>query len=190
MSYCPYGNMAEEAIEPAYRLLGDKAKFEPKYIYYEGYGGGGPNYCMDDEDLYCSMHGVQEANQNIRENCVQDLYGTGAWFDFALAMNDACTSQNADKCWEAVAEKLGYDVAAIKSCQAQDYEKYASADLAMSKSWDATGSPTVFVNGKLYSGSRTPEGYKQALCAEFEDTPAECATQLSGDTTAVASGQC
>ena len=182
MSYCPYGNQAEEGIEPVFQLLGDKAIFEPRYIYYPDYRGGGPSMCMDSENQYCSMHGVQEANQNIREQCVEEMYGLGAWFEFTIAMNRKCSAQNADTCWTAVAKDLGYDVARVKSCQENDYAKYAAVDLEMSQGWGASGSPTIFLNGKLYSGARTPEGYKQALCALFVDKPAECDTKLEGET--------
>jgi hypothetical protein len=194
MSYCPYGNEAEQAIAPVYRLLKDKAVFEPRYIYYENYGGGGSDYCIDSQNTYCSMHGVQEARQNIREDCVLDKYGAGAWFDFALQMNSKCSAQNADTCWTDVAKSLGYDIAAIKKCQENDYNKYASHDLAMSQIWGAEGSPTVFVNGKSYTGSRTPEGFKQALCGEFTEKPTECNTQLEGagqdDSAAADAGAC
>jgi glutaredoxin len=186
MSYCPFGNQAEEGIEPVYQLLGDKAKFEPRYIYYENYGGGGPDFCMDDGNKYCSMHGVVEANQNIRENCVLEKYGIGAWFEFVFEMNAKCNSKNADTCWTAVAEGLGYDTGAISSCQKNDYVKFASEDLQMSTGWGARGSPSVFINGKAYSGSRTPEGYKQALCKEFDVKPSECDTELEGDANAPA----
>ncbi|MBU1975201.1 MAG: GILT family protein, partial [Nanoarchaeota archaeon] len=75
MSYCPYGNQAEEAIEPVYQALKDNAIFNPRYVWYSNYQGGGPNYCLDAESKYCSMHGIQEANQNIRELCVNHQYG-------------------------------------------------------------------------------------------------------------------
>ena len=40
MSYCPYGNQAEEAIEPVYNLLKNKADFKPHYVFYSNYQGG------------------------------------------------------------------------------------------------------------------------------------------------------
>jgi hypothetical protein len=52
-----------------------------------------------------------------------------------------------------------------------------------------TRSPTLFMNGQKYSGQRTPEAYKQALCARFETVPAEYATNLSS-TAAASMGSC
>ncbi|MFA5888255.1 MAG: thioredoxin domain-containing protein, partial [Candidatus Nanoarchaeia archaeon] len=96
MSYCPWGNQAEEAIEPVYNLLKGKADFKPHYVFYSNYQGVGPGYCLDAESKYCSMHGVQEANQDIREMCVAKYEGMDAWFNFATDMNTKCSSTNAD----------------------------------------------------------------------------------------------
>jgi predicted DsbA family dithiol-disulfide isomerase len=185
MSYCPYGNQAEEGIEPAYQLLKDKAIFKPHYVIYENYQGGGDNYCIDSGKL-CSMHGIQELNQNVREACVNKYMGIGKWFEFALAMNDKCTSQNADSCWEAVAKELKLDVAKIKDCQAKEAVALMAADKALGDKLKVSGSPTVFVDGDSYNGGRTPEAYKTGLCAAYETAPAECSTTLAGATASTA----
>ena len=189
MSYCPYGNQAEEGIEPVYQLLKGKADFNPKYVIYSNYGGGGPNYCIDNDNL-CSMHGIQELNQNVREACVGKHMGMDEWFEFALAMNDKCTSQNADTCWEPVAEDLGLDVETIKKCEEEEAVALMSADKELGDKLKVSGSPTVFIDGESYSGARTPEAYKQALCAAFDEPPEECDAVLGGDTQAGTQGQC
>lgn len=35
MSFCPYGNQAEEGLEPVYQLLKDKVNWQPRYIVSE-----------------------------------------------------------------------------------------------------------------------------------------------------------
>ncbi len=190
MSYCPYGNQAEIGIEPVYRLLKDKAIFNPRYVIYENYGGGGPNYCLDSGKL-CSMHGIQELNQNIREACAAKYFGMDAWFDFALAMNDKCTSANADSCWEAVATELKLDVTKIKTCEKDEGLALMRADKELGDKLGVSGSPTVFIDGQAYNGGRTPEAYKTGLCAAFTTQPVECKTVLAGDATAApAAGSC
>jgi len=190
MSYCPYGNQADEGIEPVYQLLKDKAEFKPHYVIYENYGGGGPDYCLDSGKL-CSMHKIQELNQNIREACVGKYLGIGKWFEFALAMNDKCNANNADTCWEAVAVDLKLDVAKIKACEKDEGVALMRADKALGDKLGVSGSPTVFIDGNSYNGGRTPEAYKTGLCAAFMTAPAECGTTLAGaDTVAPASGSC
>jgi protein-disulfide isomerase len=189
MSYCPYGNQAEEAIKPLFQLLEVKADFNPHYVIYSNYRGGGPNYCLDDENKYCSMHGVQEMNQGIRELCVDKHLGIEAYFDFVLAMNKECSSSNADSCWEAVAEDLGLDVEKIKDCEQNEALSLAKKDKELGDTLGVSGSPTVFIDGEKFGGERSPEGYKQALCAAFDSAPSECSTVLEGTAT-TASGGC
>lgn len=192
MAFCPYGNQAEEAIEPAYQLLKDYADFNPHYVIYSNYQGGGSNYCVDDDSLLCSMHGIQEYNQDIRELCVKEKYGTDAWFKFALDINSKCSAQNADACYEGVAKDLGYDVDYIKSCYAENKETYGKQELKLNKQLAVSGSPTIFIDGIKYQGSRDSEGYKKALCAAFEDAPDACdeTLQAASTTTAPSTGQC
>jgi hypothetical protein len=191
MSYCPFGNQAEEALVDVYAELKDEVDFIPRYVYYENYGGGGPSYCIDSDNKLCSMHGVQEANQNIRELCVRDLEGMQAWFDFSIAMNSACSSSNADTCWEATAQELGYDVEAIRSCEAEKAEEYATEDLELSKMFGATGSPAVYVDGEKFNGARTPAGYLAAICNAFDEKPAACDNvELSNEQAAAPQGTC
>ena len=64
------------------------------------------------------------------------------------------------------------------------------ADEAASNKNGASGSPTLTINGVTYSGARTPEAYKQAICNSFENAPAECNTTLSTTQVTNASGWC
>ena len=190
MSYCPYGNQAEEGIAPVYNLIKDKALFKPHYVIYENYGGGGSDYCLDSGKL-CSMHKIQELNQDVREMCVLKYNGIGSWFDFALAMNKGCTAANADTCWEAVATTLKLDTAKIKTCEKNEAIALLSADKALGDKLGVSGSPTIFIDGDAYEGGRDPEAYKTALCAKFDTKPSECSTALEGpaaSTTAAAAG--
>jgi len=174
MSYCPYGNQAEEAIEKAYQLLKDKAEYNPHYVIYSNYQGGGPQFCLDDESKYCSMHGVQELNQNIRELCVNKHVGIKEYFEFVLAANKECNAGNVDTCWEAVAEGLGLDTDKIKKCEKDEGLTIAAAEKKLNDILKITGSPQVFVEGLEYAGARTGAGYMRALCNKIDDPPEAC----------------
>ncbi len=189
MSYCPYGNQAEEGIEPVFQLFKDKVDFNPRYVIYSNYGGGGPNYCIDEENNLCSMHGIVELNQNIREACVEKHIGIAEWFEFALAMNKEATYKDADEKWEGVAGKLGLDIDTIKKCFDEEGEALMAADKELGDKLGVRGSPSVFIEGEAYSGARTPEAYKQGLCAAFDEPPTECNTKLEGEATPQASAQ-
>lgn len=179
MSFCPFGNQAEEGLEPVFRLLGNKVEWEPHYVIYSDYASGYPEYCLDEENKYCSMHGIQELNQNIRELCVWKYYEHGVWWDFVLKVNDQCSSRNADTCWEPIAKEFGIDVEKIKTCQEQEAIDFLAEEVALNKDYGVRGSPTVFINDKRYRGGRSPEAYKQAICSGFITKPDECSQQLS-----------
>jgi len=187
MAYCPYGNIAEEAIEPAVKLLNGAITFEPHYVIYNNYGGS--QYCIDN-GTYCSMHGAQEMTQDIRELCVWKYENSKFW-DFVFAMNDECTYNNADTCWESVASGLGIDTSEVKTCEANEASSLAAADDALNQKYGVQGSPTLIIDGQeVQPTSRSPEGFKQAICDAFgSNKPSECDTALSGST-GTASGGC
>lgn len=180
MSFCPYGNQAEEAIAPVYDNLKDKAIFKPRYVIYSQYQGGAKEYCLDSGNL-CSMHGVGELNQNIRELCVEKQLGTKAWFDFALAINKDCSAQNVETCWEGTAKRLNYDIAKIKDCQEKDGVAMMKAESELNKGFGIQGSPTILIDGDEFNGARSANGYQAALCKAFDEgkAPAECTKTLA-----------
>lgn len=190
MSYCPYGNIAEEIIEEVYDVLGDSANFKPHYIYYANYQGGGSAYCMDEDSLYCSMHGVTEANQNVREQCVQEQEGIGAWFEFVREMNNKCTAQNADVCFESVANDLGYDLDAIKSCESEKALLFAEEDAKLMELFGARGSPAIYIDGATYSGDRDSNSILSAICSSFENAPSECNEVIDSNIGTAPAGSC
>lgn len=185
MSYCPYGNQAEEIVFDVYKTLGNKAKYNPYYVIYSDYG----DECLDDGNL-CSLHGIQELNQNIREKCVLVDNGLDEWFDFVIEMNAACTYQNADSCWQEVAEGLGLDVGAIVACEADRGVKLMRADQELQDKLGVTGSPTTFIEGNKYNGARDANSILVEMCANFEDKPSECDNVIATTSAAVPAGAC
>ncbi|MFH1129275.1 MAG: hypothetical protein V1686_00870 [Patescibacteria group bacterium] len=188
MSFCPYGNQAEDAMLPVVNLLKDKADVQLHYVIYSNYNGGGPNYCLDAENKYCSMHGIQELNQGVRELCVQKYQPDKLW-GFVSQVNVACTAQDADTCWQEVATKAGVDVNKIKTCQANEATTLLAGELALNEKYGVQGSPMLLINEKEFTGARSAEGYKSGICAGFTTEPAECSQSLSSTTNA-ADGSC
>ncbi|MCX8147006.1 MAG: hypothetical protein N3D84_00895, partial [Candidatus Woesearchaeota archaeon] len=116
MSYCPYGNQAESGIIPVAELLGNKVEIEPHYVIYSNYGGGGPNYCLDSENKYCSMHGINELRQDVRELCIYK-YSKEKFWSYINDVNEECNLGNIATCWEGVAKKHNIDTAKIADCE-------------------------------------------------------------------------
>jgi hypothetical protein len=225
MAFCPYGNQAETTIAPVVNLLKDKADFKLHYIFYSNYCTSmadqqiqsgtlkaeekdkfiatcKPQYCVD-EEKYCSMHGIQELNEGIREVCVAEHQSDKFW-SFVKGINDGATAANVDSKWEAIATGVGIDTQKIKDCYKNELEDILKSEFDLtskeypvsdptqhSGATEATiaGSPTFVLNGMLYDGSRTSEDVKTAVCSAFKTQPTECSQTLSATTTA-ASGSC
>jgi glutaredoxin len=188
MSFCPYGLQAEQGLKPVYELLGDSVDFVPRYVVYEGYGGGGPDYCLED-GKYCSMHGISELNEDIRQLCIYKYYDSDTFWNYLEGIWTSCDYTNVDECWKGVAEDNGIDVDKIETCFAEEGVDLIAAEKAACDEQGVRGSPSVFVNGIQYSGGRAPDQYKQGICTGFVEIPGECEETLEGGT-AASTGQC
>jgi predicted DsbA family dithiol-disulfide isomerase len=105
-------------------------------------------------------------------------------------INKDCTSQNADTCWEGVATNLGLDTQKIKDCQTNEALNLLEQESALNNKYGITGSPQLLINDVEYSGDRTSEAYKNAICAAFKTKPAECQQTLSDTTSQTGDGGC
>lgn len=203
MSYCPFGNQAEELIAPVARLFGEKANIELRYIFYNDYSSGYPEFCLDEQNQYCAMHGIQELNQNLRELCVQKYQKDKLW-DFVEAMNEATTSEDADEKWGQIAQETGLDVEKIKTCEQEEALSLLKQEVALTQKeypvqnplahqgkeqQSVSGSPTLVINGVIYDGDRSTSAYQKAICDAFLAPPDECAEELAVEQVAP-SGSC
>ena len=172
MSFCPYGNKAEDTMKPVYELLKGKVDFNFHYIV---------NVNGDKVD---SLHGAKEVAQNEREACVLRDSGKDKWFAFVSYVNAKCGSDGA--CWEAGAKSLGLSTAKINACVAADGVALMKANEEASASAGAEGSPTLTINGvssKAAYQYGNPEAYKQAICDAFNAAPEECSKVLASQAT-------
>ena len=177
MSFCPYGNQAEDAMMPVINLLKGKAKIELHYIVSKA------------GNKYQSLHGDQELNQDIREICVQKYQKDKLW-DFIKEINSKATSQNVNAKWEGIAKNLGIDVNQIKQCQIDEGPTLLNQEIKLTDKYKISGSPTLLINETIFQGSRTSEAYKEAICSGFKVAPQECNKKLSGATSNASSGGC
>jgi glutaredoxin len=196
MAFCPYGNQAEELMMPVVELLKNKVEINLHYVIYSNYQTGYPEFCLDEENKYCSMHGIQELNQGVRELCVQK-YQKDKFWDFVIKINEETTYQNVDEKWEEIAKNLGIDIQKIKDCQSTEAETLLTKEIELNEAEYSvqdpsryqnqekitiSGSPTLVINGMVYGGERSSEGYKTAVCSGFKNPPEECSQELESET--------
>jgi hypothetical protein len=179
MSFCPFGNKAEDTLKPVYDLLKNKVAFNFHYIV------------NTEGDTVNSLHGQNEVVQNEREACVLKNYGKDKWFGIVDYVNKNCGTDGA--CFEAGAKTLGINMAGVDACVASQGVALMKTNEQASKSANANGSPTMTINGAasqaVYQYGNS-EGYKQAICSAFTKAPAECSKVLASQTTTAQGGAC
>jgi len=188
MSFCPFGIQAMKAIAPVANLFKNKVEIEPHFVIYENYLGGGPEYCIENGQL-CSMHGINELNEDIRQACVWK-YEKEKFWNYTMCVMNKCSLTNVETCWESCAEKVGVDIDRIKDCQSNEGASLMSAEKELNERYNVRGSPTMFLNDKLYQGRRTPEDIKNYICCAFMDRPGECNISLGISSSTVSGGTC
>jgi len=177
MAYCPYGVQAIKGMYPVAKLFGEKVDIQPHFVIYENYNGGGADYCLDGGKL-CSMHGIEELNEDIRQACIYKNQKDKFWDYTNCAMTD-CSLSNIKTCWETCADKNNVDKAKVKECAEKEGIALMTAEKALNAQKQVQGSPTIFVNGQPYEGGRAPDQFKTNICCGFNTKPAECGQALS-----------
>lgn len=176
MSYCPYGNQAEDGIIPVAKLLGKKIDIEPHYVIYNNYQGGGPDYCLAN-GKYCSLHGINELKQDVRELCIYK-YQPDKFWGYLEKVDKDCTLNNIETCWEETTKATGVNASQIKTCLSKEAETLLAKEVELNKKYDVTGSPDIIINGSKYQGGRSAEDFKTAFCSGFNTQPQECSQKL------------
>ena len=159
-------------------------------------------YLKIGNNLYSSLHGRIEANQDVREICAYNLAeDKKLWWDFVKNVNDACTAQNADTCWEEQAKKAGLDTNKITECFNKDAANLIDKEIADTTKYSIQGSPTLMIGEQAFpptadpastdqnikigdktfslANARTPDVIKEALCSAFKKALKECKTVLT-----------
>lgn len=158
-------------------------------------------YLKIGSNLYSSLHGRQEANQDVREICAYNMVDDKKiWWDFVKNVNDSCNQNDADTCWEEQAKKAGLDTNKITECfntQAGDLIEKEIVDTTKN---NIQGSPSLMlgdqafpptidsqstdqnlkIGDKVYSlnDTRSSNVIKAAICSAFNKAPKECKTVL------------
>jgi len=176
MSYCPFGLQAIKALLPVMKLLDGKADISVHYVYY-------------------IMHGEKEVYENLRQYCIQKEQ-RDKFYDYML-----CFVQSGD--YQKCLNEAKVDVNKLSACMNETDEKYNVTKYYKDRStwlsgayplflvekdlndkYGVGGSPTIIINDKEVSLSRSAEAFKKAICQAFTNPPAECSQTLSTETAA------
>jgi len=189
MAFCPYGVQAETIMKPVFDLLGSKADIEIKFI---------TSVSGTTVDSVQSLHGATEAQEDLRQVCIMNSYDQKTYWTYLMEIDNNCYGKidttNAaalDTCWKAAAAKAGIDSAKIQNCSSgSEGLNLLKADEQLTTQYGVSGSPTLVINGVEYSGSRSSEAFKQAICDAFTTAPAECSQTLNSSSGTASTGGC
>lgn len=186
MSFCPFGVQAENAMKSVFDLLGNKTNFKIRFI---------ANVNGDTPESVHSLHGLNEAMEDLRQICIMKNYNAKTYWDYLMEINKNCYSSyrdaaELDKCWKAAASKLNIDVNKIDTCsKSKEAIDLLKIDERFTEQNGVRGSPTLIINGATYNGARTSDAFKQAICSGFTNPPVECSTDLE-ETSNTPTGSC
>jgi len=186
MAFCPGGTYAGTVMKPVAALLGSKADIRVRYLT----SSTGTTVASVQ-----SLHGMSEVKEDLRQICILKKSPEKFW-DYLGKFNDACYPQYQntallDACQVNVTMAVGIDSKIIDSCASgEEGLALLRADEALSYKDGVSSSPTLLINGQEYSGTRTPDAYKQAICDRFVTSPAECSTILPPLSGTTVSGVC
>jgi glutaredoxin len=185
MSFCPYGVQAENVLIPVADLLGNRTDIRVRYIAtVEG----------DSIATAQSLHGNAEAVEDARQLCIMK-YAPERYWHYVSAFNAQCYPvwNNAGQlaaCRKNVTVAAGISEAVIDNCaNGSEGTGLLKEDAKRVEATGTSASPTLLINGQEYSGARTPDAFKQAICSHFDVPPVACNTTLSSQA-AAASGGC
>lgn len=176
-SYCPAGTATLDSFAEAGKLLKNDADVKVKF--------------------FSNMHGEYEKQQNIIQECIQDVDSDKYW-DYAARyleeVYQACGSKRSAECDKEESTKLmdsvGIDSKKVFSCIDEKGESLYQNDKNDANALGLQYSPSIVING-VYLGDadRSPAGIKTSICSAFNKPPEECGETLSA-TESKASGSC
>lgn len=185
MSFCPYGVQVENAMKPVVDLLGSSMDMKVRYI---------ATVTGDSVATAQSLHGNAEAVEDTRQLCIAK-HSPGSYWGYIAAFDAQCypawnDAAKLSLCQKNITAALGIQSDAVDACvSGTEGLQLLRADETAASANQATASPTILINGQRYSGARTAEAFKQAICSHFETPPQACDTALSSQA-ATASGSC
>jgi len=168
VSKCPFGLQMQRILSEVVKSIPEVAK----YIKVEYIGEVSGNKVT-------SMHGDEEAQENLRQVCIREEQANKYWDYIACHIKkgdiDSCLTQ------------AGINQTQLNTCMTDTNKGlvYIKKDFERQDKFSVTGSPTLVLDDKTVSefdfGGRTAEALKTVLCCGFNNQPSFCSQKLTTD---------
>ena len=170
---CPYGLQIQRAMADAVKNMPALGQYiKARYI---GDVSG---------NTITAMHGDAEAKENLRQICIREEQPTKYWNYVSCQMKTAGIEVSCE-------QSTGVDSTKLNACTSDPSKgvAYAKKDFDLAAQYDASGSPTLILNGVTISessyGGRSSDGVKSMACAGFNSPASFCSTALNKTAAAV-----
>jgi hypothetical protein len=168
VSQCPYGLQMQRVLNEIVKNIPSLAEnIKVKYIgAIEG-------------NKITSMHGDEEAQENLRQICIREEQGDKYW----NYINCHIKKGEVENCLTTA----GIEKEKLTSCMTDNSKglKYAKEDFDAQEKYKVTGSPTLILNEERVSefdfGGRTAQAVKTLICCGFKSVPGNCSQKLTED---------
>jgi len=166
VSRCPYGLQMQRAAADAVNSVPELAKYIR--VLYMGAVSG---------NTITSMHGDEEAQENLRQICLREEQPTKYWPYVACQMKSGDTA--------GCEKSTGVDSAKLKSCTTTPSKgvAYAKKDFDLNDKYGVSGSPTLMMGGSDISetgfGGRSSDAVKTMICCASNNQPSFCSKTLN-----------
>jgi hypothetical protein len=160
MSYCPYGLQMEKGTLPAVEALGNKIKFNLKFVDY-------------------TLHGQKEVDENLNQYCISKTQPA------KLNSYLKCFWKDSKGTAAGCMKTVGINAAQITTCVAEVTKQFNPTEKSLglnkeeAEKFGVQGSPTLVVNGTTISSGRDSASVLKAICSGFKNQPKECSAKLS-----------
>ncbi len=173
VSKCPFGLQVQRIMAN----IINESKDTEKYLKVMYIGSVDPV-----NNTIKSMHGAEEAEENLRQICIRDEQPEKYW-DYVRCYMRQGKSADCQK-------SVSLDVDRLNACTNDSSRGlvYAQKDFDLAKKFKITGSPTMLMNDKIVkesdfatntTNSRSPQAVKELLCCGFNKEPSFCSLQLN-----------
>ena len=166
VSQCPYGLQMQRAMADAVARVPALANYiEARYI---GAVSG---------NTITSMHGEEEATENLRQICIREEQPTKYWGYVA------CQIKAGDS--KGCESSTGIDSSRLSACVADTSRgvAYATEDFTLSDTYGVSGSPTLILGDANVDesgfGGRSSDAVKEIICCASSTKPSFCSQTLN-----------
>jgi len=171
VSECPYGLQMQRAMADAVARVPELANYiKARYIgSVEG-------------STISSMHGEEEATENLRQICIREEQPAKYWGYVA------CQIKAGDS--KGCESSTGVDSSKLSACVADTSRgvAYASADFKLADQYSVSGSPTVILGDANIDesgfGGRSSDAIKEIICCASSSKPSFCSQTLNTESAA------